>query len=110
MRPVTPQQGGQGAGFPQTIANFDTPDKAYDEYMRLGAQRGVVLEELPNVLVEYRAIGVGTEGKQLFEVYFVRQTLERRRINSAYEMSRDELGRRVPVRMDFASYQPDSDL
>ena len=93
-----------------TLAAYSPEEQAYRDYVRVGTEQGRVLEELPMVMIEARLIRTGEGEPPLYEVYYVRQLLERTRVNSAFEINRDDLGRQVPVKIDFASLQTDSDL
>jgi len=96
-----------------TLAEYANPEDAYRDYVRLGAREGRVLDELPMVMIDARPIeaaeGAPEGGPPAYEVYYIRQLLERARVNHAFEMNRDDRGRQVPVKVDFASFQ-ESDL
>jgi len=95
----TSNPGMNEAGVGARFAGFSDPDEAYQEYLRVGEQKGRVVEELPMVMIETRALEDG-EG---YEVLYVRQLLERARVDTAFQISRDETGRPQPVQVNLAN-------
>lgn len=75
-------------------------DELFSQYVNKGKQQGVVLDELPMVLVESRpatATGGVADPAGRVEVVFVRRTLERAVVNDLYRVGRDEHGEPTPV-------------
>lgn len=82
---------GATAGLP---AGFST-DRLLGEYIDRGREQGLVVGELPMLMLETRPSDV--DGR--VEVIYVRQLVERAVVNDVYEVSRDELGEPTPVRI-----------
>lgn len=86
--------GTQQAGLGPTGASFKTPDDAMDAYLKIGRDSGQVVGELPQrYVLETRP---AADGKG-YEVLYVRQVLERRRVDDMYKVGADETGRPVLV-------------
>lgn len=80
-----------------------TAQAALEDYVTRGAAEGRVLAELPTVMVESRELDDGT-----LEVLYLRQFLERERVDEVYTVASDELGQPQPLKID-ASQWPTSD-
>jgi hypothetical protein len=99
---VEPVVGGNQAGLLSGIgtASADTAAAAWDRYMDVGAREGRVVRELPDkVMVETRPATDGTG----YDVYFVRQILERVRVADLYTGVTDEAGNSRPMRVRVRS-------
>ncbi len=68
-------------------------DALMDRYLETGRQEGRVLAELPMVMVESRP-AINGEGS---EIIYLRQVLERVRVDDVYRMGVDDLGRPAPT-------------
>lgn len=88
-----------GEGGALRHASLNNSDEAYRDYISLGTEEGRVIQELPNIMIELRSLDDGTG----VEVFYVRQSLERARIDSALQLQRDELGRHTAVPIKLAS-------
>jgi len=90
-------RGGSGiqqASLVPTGASYKTPDDAMDAYLKLGRDAGQVVGELPQrYVLETRP---AADGKG-YEVLYVRQVLERTRVDDMYKVGADETGRPVLV-------------
>jgi len=83
---------------PAGLITVNSPDDAVKAYLKMGAQSGRVVGELPNrLLVDSRPAAEG-EG---FEVIYIRQFIERRRVDDLLRFGQDEGGRLVPVRVSM---------
>lgn len=83
-------------------AGLATAADAFNTYLNKGKEEGRVLGEVPDqVLVDSRPAPNG-EG---FDVVYVRQVVERARVQDLYRFSRDEAGRVTPVRVRAQSQQ-----
>lgn len=83
-------------------AGLATAAEAFNTYLNKGKEEGRVLGEVPDqVLVDSRPAPNG-EG---FDVVYVRQVVERARVQDLYRFSRDEAGRVTPVRVRAAAPQ-----
>lgn len=88
--------------LPTPGITVNTPDQAYDAYLRLGREQDRVVEEVPTrILVETRALQNGS-----FEVRYIRQILERITVPDLYEFGEDEAGRPVPIRVRGMVIEP----
>jgi hypothetical protein len=95
---------------PDVASLISSPAEALDLYLTRGQQTGQVVGELPEkVLLEARPMLVaGPAGSETtteagYEVYYLRQIVERATVPSLYQFSTDDTGRvalpvRVPVR------------
>ena len=63
---------------------------------------GEVVRELPNVMVESRAI----PGSDQVEVVYLRRVLERAVVSDAYTVARDETGQPFKTRADLTRFAP----
>lgn len=100
-RPLVSNGNGAGpmqAGPPEFSLTSLSPDEVYDAYRVRGYEEGRLVQELPMLMVETRAIRDG----QAIEVLYIRQTLERATVDSVFSFSEDETGqmRYVPVPKD----------
>lgn len=73
-----------------------TADDAFEQYLEIGHNEGRVIGELPARMIEFES---GDDGSVV--VYYVRQLLERERIDQMYQYMPDELGRPLPVPIHF---------
>lgn len=65
-----------------------TASDAFSQYIQRGQEEGNVVSEVPDkLMIEAVPMGDGT-----FEVYFVRQIVERARVDNLYQQSFDETG------------------
>lgn len=99
--------GGNMAGIPLST------DELFSQYVNKGKAQGVVLDELPMVLVESRpatATGGVADPAGRIEVVFVRRTLERAVVNDLYRVGRDEHGEPTPVPMNVSVLRGGRDL
>jgi hypothetical protein len=77
---------------------FNSPQEAFDEYMRVGQKTGRVVGEMPEwVMVDSRPAPTGPG----YEVIYLRQIVEKRIVPDLYRFGADEAGRStlVPVAM-----------
>jgi len=88
----------QAAGLgPALVTAESEPDAALDAYLQLGKRAGTVLGVAPELVVlESRPAETG-EG---YDVVFLRQVIERKRVDSLYEIGRDDAGNPFPVRIE----------
>ncbi len=88
-----------------TTAGVLSPDELFSRYVDQGKAQGVVLGELPMVMVESSPAGgaghAGADGR--VEVVFVRRVLERAYVNNLYRVGRDEHGEPTPVPMNLST-------
>jgi hypothetical protein len=71
---------------------------AFKQYLNLGKQSGQVVEEVPQlVFVETKP----AESGQGYEVFYIRQVLERAVVDHLYGMGQDEVGHPVRIRLDL---------
>ncbi|GJM19356.1 MAG: hypothetical protein DHS20C14_15690 [Phycisphaeraceae bacterium] len=71
----------------------DTPEDAFDRYVRAGQEQGTVVREIPDrVVYAARPLETGQ-----VEVTYLRQVLERRIVDETYRRASDEYGRTVEV-------------
>ncbi len=88
----------QTAGPPGGITGapaFTDPAEALGAYLRLGLDQGTVLGEMPAKVVLQTL--PADDGSQRYDVYYLRQIVERARVDDVYRMSSDELGRTSPL-------------
>jgi hypothetical protein len=81
--------------------SFASSDQAYKQYLEQGKKEGRVIAEIPDrVLMDASQ----TQDGKAFDVIFVRQIMERGRVDSLSQLSHDEAGRPVlaPVRVIVA--------
>jgi hypothetical protein len=70
-----------------------TASEAFNEYLAKGKQTGLVVGEVPaRVLIEARPMKSGG-----YEVTYLRQVLERRRVRELSPLATDEFGNMVPL-------------
>jgi len=91
-----PEQASPGGAGAQ-LASL-TADDAYERYLELGHSEGRVIRELPTRMIELESAEDGD-----VVVYYIRQLLERERVNEMYQYAEDELGRPLPVPIDISS-------
>lgn len=95
------------AGSTDLASLVSSPAEALDLYLTRGQQTGQVVGELPEkVLLEARPMlvaspaGSETATQGGYEVYYLRQIVERATVPSLYQFSRDDTGQvAVPVRL-----------
>lgn len=90
------------AGLPGVGLQDAEPEQAFEQYLHAGQRSGQVIAEMPEqVVVETTPLPDGT-----IEVLYLRQVIERRVIDQAYRVMRDESGNTftVPVQVDRSSY------
>jgi len=80
-----------------------SPDQALRTYLDAGARAGRVVEELPTLMVEASR---GEDGAM--EVFYVRQILERRRVQRFFEVGVDDAGEPVVTPASAASWSEES--
>lgn len=96
-----------GAGMPgrnnpagsnaSLIPGATTTSDAFKRYLDVGKKSGQVVEEVPQlVLVQTKPI----QGGQGYEVFYIRQVLERTVVDQLYGVGQDEIGRAVRIRLD----------
>jgi len=95
-QPLTASAPGTDPGSSQVqpvvqSASIDSPEDALQWYLKQGREQGTVVGELPErVLVDQRPV----ENGQGYELLYVRQILERTRVESLYQFAgQDESGR-----------------
>lgn len=86
----------QASLIPQRLSR-DTSTSSADalrEYLRKGNQDGTVIGEMPRKILMEAQPAIDGNG---YEVVYIRQILERTRVNDIYRFSEDETGRATPV-------------
>jgi len=94
--PALPGAENQATLIPQILSRESsaTSAEALREYLRKGNQDGSVIGEMPRkILMEAQPAADGNG----YEVVYIRQILERARVNDIYRFSQDETGRATPV-------------
>ncbi|MBY0313003.1 MAG: hypothetical protein K2W85_13105 [Phycisphaerales bacterium] len=82
--------------IPAGYERVTSPDDAYRLYLDKGAKSGRIVGEVPKLwLVDSRPEETGNG----YEVVYVRQIVERARVNDLVGFAQDENGRAMPVRM-----------
>ncbi len=76
---------------------FGNPQEALQAYLTEGQRLGTVVGEVPQKVLMSTQPAPGGKG---YEVIFVRQIVERTHVEDLYQMSSDELGRAVPLKLD----------
>ena len=93
--PTVPQNNTAGLNIP-------TGD-LLSRYLEQGKKSGQVVGELPDkVLIETRPVQSG-DG---YEVYYIRQIIEKARVPDLYTFGTDDTGQAVPVRIEVVSPKP----
>jgi hypothetical protein len=88
-----PASSPQNAGLVSTLHSPSTASEAFDDYLEMGKEAGLVVGEVPTrVLVEARPTKAGG-----YELLYLRQVLERRRVDRVQTLATDEWGNVVPV-------------
>lgn len=98
VRPQRPDAGQTGAPLAANLFHLNSPEDALEAYKTLGGRDGTVLGEMPDrVMVQSSPLSQG----QGFEVIYIRQIIERRRVPDLYRAAVDEGGNAVlmPVRI-----------
>ncbi len=87
-------------------------DELFSKYVNEGKARGVVLGELPMVMVESSPVEGAAAGPEegRVEVVFVRRVLERAYVNNLYRVARDEHGDPKPVPMKVSTLRGGREL
>lgn len=93
----TPGPGTNTAGIiPAGYERVSSPDDAYRLYLDKGSKSGRVVGEVPQLwLVDSRPVATGKG----YEVVYVRQIVERARVNDLVGFAQDENGQAMPVRV-----------
>lgn len=91
VRPSTTPMGMSEAGLVPTAR---THSQALQDYLSLGREAGVVVDQMPDLVV--MSAKQSPDGKG-YEVLYLRQVLERAVVDDFYKLGKDELGRDVPV-------------
>jgi hypothetical protein len=79
--------------------NFSTPQEVLNEYLTRGREAGVVVDQAPEmVLLDARPVPEGNG----FQVYYVRQIVEKAVVDDLYRLGIDEQGRGATVRFRVA--------
>lgn len=100
--PQFPQQNVAGLGGPVIQQQPMTAADAFQTYLEKGQESGLVLQEMPTrVLLDARQTKSGG-----YEVVYLRQIMERKYVNELNTWGADDLGRRVPVRLDVTPAFP----
>ncbi len=98
-RPAAPL-GTQTTGV---VPSIGTPQEALREYLSRGRQEGVVVDQVPEmVMLDARPAPDG----QGFEVIYLRQIMERTMVNDLYGLGVDDAGRPGPFRIRIVPAQP----
>lgn len=94
---VTPKIGstsGNVAGFPPAQQEEQTPDAALNSYLAKGKDEGRVIRQLPEfVVLESKP---ATDGRG-YDVVYLRQIVERARVESVNSYQVDDAGRKLPL-------------
>lgn len=94
---VTPRVGtttGNVAGFPPAQQEEQTPDAALNSYLAKGKDEGRVIRQLPEfVVLESKP---ATDGRG-YDVVYLRQIVERARVESVNSYQVDDAGRKLPL-------------
>jgi hypothetical protein len=86
---------GSSAGI---VPGLNTPSDFLKGYLQQGQATGQVVGEMPEkILVETRALPEG----QGYEVYYIRQIIERTTVPDLFMIGTDEAGRPVPVPLEI---------
>ncbi len=99
------QPGGSQSVIPMQGANIGpmdlggtlvkTPNEALDAYRKLGQEEGRVVGEVPaKILVKSTPVDEGRGG---YDVVYIRQIIERARVNDPVRFTQDEAGNTKPV-------------
>ncbi len=98
--PGRERAGGSSANL---LSGAGSASDAFKQYLDLGKQSGQVVEEVPQLmLVETKPV----QGGPGYEVYYIRQVLERAVVNELYGLGQDEVGRAVRIRLDTTPVGP----
>lgn len=76
------------------ILNVGTPSEALGTYLDRGRQAGQVIGELPQKILVQSSPASDGNG---YEIMYIRQILERAVVSDMYRFDQDEIGRVVPV-------------
>ncbi|MFN0057567.1 MAG: hypothetical protein ACKVX7_03845 [Planctomycetota bacterium] len=71
---------------------------ALRRYVELGRREGRVLAELPNLVMEKRAL----PDQQAMEVLYLRRTLERATVDQFFDLGRDEFGQPASIPVSYS--------
>jgi hypothetical protein len=97
--PVSGQQqlGGRGVQTGGIVPAFESADQLRQAYIEKGKQEGKVVGEIPDrVIMSTKPTPDGG-----YELVFVRQIMERAKVNDLYQASTTEDGKLCPVRVRF---------
>lgn len=90
----TPNANTAGAFFPPQEAQEQTPDAALKSYLTKGKDEGRVIRQLPEFVVLESAPAKDGPG---YDVVYLRQIVERARVESVNSYQVDETGRKLPL-------------
>lgn len=86
------------AGVPSILPSFDqpptSPDAALDNYLSRGRETGRVVRQLPDFVVLDSAPAADGNG---YDIIYLRQIVERARVDSLNKYKVDESGRKIPL-------------
>jgi hypothetical protein len=88
-----PQTMGNASLSPINPLKSYTPSEAYHAYLDKGREQGLVVGEVPTVLLEARPVKAGGG----YELIYLRQVMERRMVKELNGVAYDEFGRPAPV-------------
>lgn len=94
---VMPKAGtpnGNVAGFPPAQVEDQTPDAALNSYLAKGKDEGRVIRQLPEFVVLESAPAADGRG---YDVVYLRQIVERARVESVNSYQVDDAGRKLPL-------------
>lgn len=85
---------GPVAGVPEIQADEQTPDAALSSYLAKGKDTGRVIRQLPDFVVLESAPASDGRG---YDVVYLRQIVERARVESVNSYQVDEAGHKIPL-------------
>lgn len=92
-----PGREGRGRSDAGLVPVAGSVSDAFKRYLDLGKQSGQVVEEVPQLVFVETKPGPGGRG---YEVFYIRQVLERAVVDQLYGLGQDEAGRPARVRLD----------
>lgn len=101
MGAQTPDRGSPGpsaAGL-----GLGSTSDAFKRYLDLGKQSGQVVEEVPQLLLVDTKVRPNGQG---YEVFYIRQVIERTVVDNLYGLGQDEAGRPIRVHLDNLPTSP----
>jgi len=90
----TPNGNTAGTFFPPVQAEEQTPDAALNSYLAKGKDEGRVIRQLPEFVVLESAPAADGRG---YDVVYLRQIVERARVESVNSYQVDDAGRKLPL-------------